>query len=52
MPWEKVVKLIIELLYKTTATNTFSPTLLFFLLLFDTFCKRLVIFENENIIIL
>lgn len=29
MPWEKVVKLVIELLYKTTATNTFSPTPLF-----------------------
>lgn len=45
LSWEKVVNLI-ELLYKAAA-NTFSPAA--FLLLFDTFWKRLVIFENENI---
>lgn len=32
MPWEKVVNLIIELLYKTAA-NSFSPTLFFFFFL-------------------
>lgn len=49
LSWEKVVNLIVELLYKAAA-NTFSPAA--FLLLFDTFWKRLVIFENEKITVL
>lgn len=49
LSWEKVVNLVVELLYKAAA-STFSPAA--FLLLFDAFWKRLVIFENEKIIIL
>lgn len=49
MPWEKVVNLIIELLYKTAA-NSFSPTLFFFFFfipLFDTFCKDFQFLKME-----